>query len=115
MILIAAGEWERACIIGGALRTEIAKRTGILDAVIGTFSFLWITEFPLLEFSSEENRYIARHHPFTAPMNEDVHLLDSAPEKLEQKHMIWLSMDMKLLVEVFVYIKMLFNKECSIY
>ena len=56
MILIAAGEWERACIIGGALRTEIAKRTGILDAVVGTFSFLWITEFPLLEFSPEENR-----------------------------------------------------------
>ena len=85
MILIAAGEWERACIIGGALRTEIAKRTGILDAVVGTFSFLWITEFPLLEFSPEENRYIARHHPFTAPMNEDVHLLDSAPEKARAK------------------------------
>ena len=85
MLLIAAGEWERACIIGGALRTEIAKRTGILDAVVGTFSFLWITEFPLLEFSPEENRYIARHHPFTAPMNEDVHLLDSAPEKARAK------------------------------
>ena len=85
LLLITVGEWERACTIAGALRTEVAKRKGILDAVKNTFSFLWVTEFPLLEYSEEEDRYIARHHPFTAPMNEDNHLLDSAPEKARAK------------------------------
>jgi len=81
LLLIAADEWERCFTILGALRTEVARRTGILESVKGTFSFHWVVEFPLLEYSEEENRYIARHHPFTAPMAEDVHLLDTKPEK----------------------------------
>jgi aspartyl-tRNA synthetase len=85
LVLITVGEWERACTIAGALRLEIARRSGIMESVKNTFSFSWITEFPLLEYSPEENRYIARHHPFTAPMNEDVHLLDEAPEKARAK------------------------------
>lgn len=85
LVLITVGEWERACTIAGALRLEIARRSGIIESVKNTFSFTWITEFPLLEYSPEENRYIARHHPFTAPMNEDVHLLDDAPEKARAK------------------------------
>jgi aspartyl-tRNA synthetase len=85
LVLITVGEWERACTIAGALRLEIARRSGIMESVKNSFSFSWITEFPLLEYSPEENRYIARHHPFTAPMNEDVHLLNDAPEKARAK------------------------------
>lgn len=79
LLLFVPGEWERACIIAGALRTEVARRTGILDACAGKFSFHWITEFPLLEFSEEESRWIARHHPFTSPMLEDVEQLSTDP------------------------------------
>ena len=53
----------------GALRCEIAKQLGILDPK--DFRFLWVTEFPMFEWSEEENRYMAMHHPFTAPMVED--------------------------------------------
>jgi aspartyl-tRNA synthetase len=79
LVLFAAGEWERICLILGALRTEMARRTGLLTSVAGTYSFSWVTEFPLLEYSEEEERWIARHHPFTAPMVEDVPLLDGNP------------------------------------
>ena len=79
LVLFVPGDWERACTIAGALRTEIARRTGILDALKGTFSFHWVTEFPLLEYSDDEQRWIARHHPFTSPMSEDVELLSTDP------------------------------------
>ncbi|MCU0330735.1 MAG: aspartate--tRNA ligase [Candidatus Kapabacteria bacterium] len=79
LVLFAAGEWERVCLILGALRTEMARRTGILESVAGTYSFSWVTEFPLLEYAEEESRWIARHHPFTAPMVEDIPLLDGNP------------------------------------
>jgi aspartyl-tRNA synthetase len=79
LLLFAAGEWERSCIILGALRTEIARRTGILDNVQGTYSFHWVTEFPLMEYAEEEQRWIARHHPFTHPMPEDREKLDRDP------------------------------------
>ncbi|MBU3678582.1 MAG: aspartate--tRNA ligase [Candidatus Kapabacteria bacterium] len=79
LLLFFPGEWERACTIGGALRTEIAKRCGILSQVSKSYSFHWVVEFPLLEYSEEESRWIARHHPFTAPMTDDVHLLHSDP------------------------------------
>lgn len=80
LLLFSNGEWERACIIGGALRTEIARRTGILSNVADSYSLLWITEFPLLEFAEDEERWVARHHPFTAPMIEDIPLLTSNPK-----------------------------------
>ncbi len=79
LLLFFPGEWERASTIGGALRTEIAKRCGILSQVANLYSFHWVVEFPLLEYSEEESRWIARHHPFTAPMTDDVHLLHSDP------------------------------------
>jgi aspartyl-tRNA synthetase len=79
VMLFVPGEWERACIIAGALRTEVARRTGILEACAGKFSFHWITEFPLLEHSEEEQRWIARHHPFTSPLLDDVELLGTDP------------------------------------
>ncbi|MBC8125498.1 MAG: aspartate--tRNA ligase [Candidatus Kapabacteria bacterium] len=79
LLLFVPGEWERACTIAGALRTEIARRIGILTSVTGSYSFHWVTEFPLLEFNDEEKRWIARHHPFTAPMVDDVALLSTDP------------------------------------
>jgi len=79
LLFFAAGEYERSYIVLGALRSEIARRTGILESLQGTYSFHWVTEFPLLEYSEEESRWIARHHPFTAPLTEDVPLLSSDP------------------------------------
>lgn len=61
----------------GALRCEIAKRLKLTNR--GDFKFLWITEFPLLEYSEEDGRYYAKHHPFTMPMEEDIELLESNP------------------------------------
>lgn len=61
----------------GALRCEIAKRLKLTNR--GDFKFLWVTEFPLLEYSEEDGRYYAKHHPFTMPMEEDIELLESDP------------------------------------
>jgi len=59
----------------GALRCECAKRLGLIKE--GEYCFVWITEFPMFEYSEDEGRYVARHHPFTAPMDEDAHLIES--------------------------------------
>ncbi len=59
----------------GALRCECAKQLDLLDPM--DFRFLWVTEFPMFEFSEEENRYVAMHHPFTAPMDADIDKLES--------------------------------------
>ncbi|SEW24383.1 aspartate--tRNA ligase [[Clostridium] fimetarium] len=67
----------------GALRVEIANSLGLLDKNI--FEFLWVTEFPLLEFSEEENRFTAMHHPFTMPMEEDLDKLESDPGSVRAK------------------------------
>ncbi len=64
----------------GALRLELAKRLELLDK--NTYEFVWVTEFPLVEWNEEHQRYTAKHHPFTMPMEEDLHLLESAPEKV---------------------------------
>ena len=61
----------------GTLRVKIANDFKLIDE--SKFNFLWVTDFPLLEFSKEENRYIAMHHPFTSPKKEDVEKLDSDP------------------------------------
>lgn len=67
----------------GALRLEVAKRFDLIDKT--KFNFLWVTEFPLLEYSEEEERYVAKHHPFTAPMDEDLELLDSRSQEVRAK------------------------------
>lgn len=67
----------------GNLRQEVARRKGILKA--DEFKFLWVTEFPLLEWSEDDNRFFAKHHPFTAPMDEDLELLDSDPKNVRAK------------------------------
>ena len=67
----------------GALRVEIAKRLGILNDK--EFKFLWVTEFPLFEFDEEEDRWVAKHHPFTSPMDEDIEFLESDPGRVRSK------------------------------
>jgi aspartyl-tRNA synthetase len=67
----------------GRLRLHLGKRLGLIPA--GTFQFVWITDFPLLEFSEAESRYTAKHHPFTAPLEEDLPLLFTSPEKVRAK------------------------------
>ncbi|KNZ70231.1 aspartyl-tRNA synthetase [Thermincola ferriacetica] len=61
----------------GHLRVELARRLNLIDGKV--FKFVWIVEFPLLEYDEEERRYVAIHHPFTSPMDEDIPLLDSDP------------------------------------
>ncbi len=67
----------------GALRLEIAKRLDLIDQT--RFDVLWVTDFPLLEWDEEENRYVACHHPFTSPRDEDIPLLDTDPGKARAK------------------------------
>src|SRR5690625_2188976 len=67
----------------GNLRNEIAKRLNLLDEDV--LKPVWITEFPLLEYDEEEERYVAKHHPFTSPMEEDLHLLDKDPLQVRAK------------------------------
>jgi aspartyl-tRNA synthetase len=67
----------------GALRVEIAKRIDILDNK--DFKFLWVTEFPLLEYDEEEERWVAKHHPFTSPIDEDMEYLESDPARVRAK------------------------------
>lgn len=81
LIVFAAGEWERSCIILGALRKEISIQTGEFERLSDSFALCWITEFPLLEYSDEEKRWVARHHPFTSPMAADISVLKTDPSK----------------------------------
>lgn len=67
----------------GNLRLEVASRFDLIDK--SKFNFLWVTEFPLFEFSEEENRYVAKHHPFTHPMDEDIEKLDTEPQNVRAK------------------------------
>ena len=67
----------------GALRLEVAKRMNLIKD--GTYDLLWVTEFPLLEYDEEEGRFTAMHHPFTAPMDEDIEYLDSDPARVRAK------------------------------
>ena len=67
----------------GNLRLELAKNMDLINK--DEYKFLWVTEFPLLEYSEEEQRYVAKHHPFTMPMEEDLHLLDTDPGKVRAK------------------------------
>ena len=67
----------------GALRLELARRLELTKA--DDYNFLWITEFPMLEWSEEENRFVAEHHPFTSPMDEDIPLLETDPGAVRAK------------------------------
>ena len=67
----------------GNLRLEVARRFDLIDK--NKFNFLWVTEFPLLEYSEEEDRYVAMHHPFTHPFDEDIEKLDTNPGEVRAK------------------------------
>jgi aspartyl-tRNA synthetase len=85
LLLIAADSWSRCYTVLGALRLEVARREKMFDKVTNRYEFLWVTDFPMFEFDELEGRYAAMHHPFTSPMDEDIPLLDSAPEKARAK------------------------------
>ena len=83
LLLFAADKNKIVYAVLGALRCEIADKLGLLDK--DTYNFLWITEFPLFEYSDEEERYVAMHHPFTMPMEEDLDLVETDPGKARAK------------------------------
>ena len=83
LLLFVADEDEVVFQALGHLRLELAKRLDLIPD--DKYDLLWITEFPLFEYDEEESRYVAKHHPFTSPMDEDLHLLDSEPEKVRAK------------------------------
>lgn len=83
LFVVADADWQTAAVALGALRCELAKRLGL--AKKDDFKLLWVTEFPQFEYSEEENRLVAMHHPFTAPMDEDIPLLDTDPAKVRAK------------------------------
>ena len=83
LLLFAADQNKVVWDVLGNLRLEIARQTEILDK--NEYKFVWITEFPLLEWSEEQNRYVAMHHPFTMPMEEDLQYLDSDPGRVRAK------------------------------
>ena len=83
LLLFAADKKKLVYDVLGALRLELAKQMDLLDK--NEYCFVWVTEFPLLEWSEEENRFTAMHHPFTMPMDEDIPLLDTDPSAVRAK------------------------------
>ena len=77
MVFLMAGEKEPVLNLMGALRLELARRENWIPA--GKWNMLWVVNFPLLEFSPDENRWVSRHHPFTSPVAEDLGILESNP------------------------------------
>lgn len=83
LLLFAADRDQVVWDVLGALRLELARQMDLLDK--NEFKFLWVTEFPLLEWSEEQGRYVAMHHPFTMPMEEDLQFIDSDPGRVRAK------------------------------
>ena len=83
LLLFAADKNPIVYNVLGGLRLELGKQLDLIDNK--RFDFLWVTEFPLFEWSEEENRYMAMHHPFTMPMEEDLALLETQPGKVRAK------------------------------
>ena len=89
LILFAADQWLNACEILGRIRlycADVLKTQGRLEIPTNQFNFLWVVEFPLLSFDKEQNRWYSSHHPFTAPVAEDVPLLKADPKKVRGQH-----------------------------
>jgi aspartyl-tRNA synthetase len=78
MICLVVGSYQTASWALGSLRLKIAERENLADT---SLKFLWVVDFPLLEYTEQEGRYQAMHHPFTAPLKEDEHLLEETPEQ----------------------------------
>ncbi len=83
LLLMAAGPGEGTSRLLGQLRLAIARKDGLLDG--DAFEFLWVTDFPLLEYHEEDERWYSMHHPFTSPLDEDVDRLESDPGSVRAK------------------------------
>ncbi|MGZ5528559.1 MAG: aspartate--tRNA ligase, partial [Limisphaerales bacterium] len=89
LILFAADQWLNACEILGKIRVycaDVLKAQGKLTIPTDRFDFLWVIDFPLLSFDKEQNRWYSSHHPFTAPVAEDVPFLKTDPKKVRGQH-----------------------------
>ena len=89
IVFFAAAPWEKACAILGRLRLESAAllvKRGKMTIRHDDWQFLWVIDFPLMSYDEAENRYVATHHPFTAPVAEDTAFLDSDPKKVRGQH-----------------------------
>ena len=89
MLFFAAAPWEKACAILGRIRLEAAallQKRGKLTIRPDDWQFLWVVDFPLMSYDEAENRYVATHHPFTAPVAEDAAYLDTDPKKVRGQH-----------------------------
>ncbi len=89
LILFAAGAWLTACEILGRIRlyaADVLKAADQLAIPADRFDFLWVVDFPLLSFDKEQNRWYSSHHPFTAPVAEDIPLLKTEPRKVRGQH-----------------------------
>lgn len=89
LILFAADQWLTACEILGKIRlycAEVLKTQGKLTLDPQAFNFLWVVDFPLLSFDREMNRWYSSHHPFTAPVAEDIPFLKTDPKKVRGQH-----------------------------
>ena len=89
LILFAADQWLTACEILGKIRlycADVLKAAGKLVIPADRFDFLWVVDFPLLSFDKEQNRWYSSHHPFTAPVADDIPFLKSDPKKVRGQH-----------------------------
>ena len=89
LILFAADQWLTACEILGKIRlyaADVLKQSGKLTVPADRFDFLWVVDFPLLSFDKEQNRWYSSHHPFTAPVAEDIPFLKNDPKKVRGQH-----------------------------
>jgi aspartyl-tRNA synthetase len=89
LVLFAADQWLNACEILGKIRlycAELLKGQGKLSISASRFDFLWVVDFPLLSFDKEQNRWYSSHHPFTAPVVEDIPMLKTDPKKVRGQH-----------------------------
>jgi len=89
LILFAADQWLNACEILGKIRlycAEVLRGQGKLNVPATRFDFLWVVDFPLMSFDKEQNRWYSSHHPFTAPVAEDIPFLKTDPKKVRGQH-----------------------------
>lgn len=80
LVLIVSDKWERTCNVLGALRNHFGKELGLKKT--NEFSYLWVTDFPMFEYSEDDGRWYAKHHPFTRPKDEDLQYIDTDPGKV---------------------------------
>jgi len=88
-VFFTASRWEQACAILGRVRLECARllqKRGKLEIPADRWDFLWVVDFPLMVYDEDEQRYVSAHHPFTAPVQEDLQLLDTDPRAVRGQH-----------------------------